>query len=586
MKCFADVTSASCDPKTIAARRTEVFHIAVPIVPAMRRALLLGGALAALCAVNFVSPAHAESASERRMEQRLDALMNEVAELKREMRVQKRETQHVLRHVQATESGPMFAGPVTKGPGPYVPPQPWDKKFHLFGITLTPGGFIEAGGVFRTRGDGTGIDTNWNGIPTLNMPGAHVNEFRFDARQSRFSLLAQGNINPAVLVSGFADFDFLGAAGTANQVASNSYQPRIRNLYATIDWKDTGWSLLAGQSWTLATTNGKGIQPRTEIFAPFIDANFIPGSVWTRQPGVRITKNFGNVTAAIAAEEPETTFAPGCNTLTPPAGGGVGQYGSIGNGISVYCQQNGAHFFNSNTPYSLNRIPDVIAKVAWDPTFVDRTMHFETFGLYTDLYDRVEYPGSVFASRDTTGWGVGGSVIVPVIPKWLDFQANAMTGRGIGRYGVSTLPTATFNPDGSLSPIPETIALGFFTLHATPQIDLWAAAGIEHEYGDYFLGGTVNGPGSPLANNTGCNIEAAPGSTCNGITKDIWQVTGGVWDRIYQGDFGSVRVGVQYSYTQRDLFAGLGGVPAGSPPLGASTNDHIVLTSLRYYPFQ
>lgn len=543
----------------------------------LRNALAVGTAFAALAAASIASPAQAQSANEQRLEKRLDALMGEVSELKREMRAQKRETQH-LAHVRVAEGAPVLAGPVVKGPGPYVPPQPWDKKFHLYGITLTPGGFIEGASVWRSRGDSTGIDTNWNGIPMRNLPLAHTNEFRFDARQSRFSLLAQGNVNPAVLISGYSEFDFLAAAGTANQVDSNSYTPRIRNLYATVDWRDTGWSVLAGQSWTLATTNGKGIQPRTEIFAPFIDGNFIPGSVWARQPGVRITKNFGDFSAAISAEQPETTYAPACAA--------PGVYNPIGNGVSVYCSQAGAHFFNGNTNYSLNRLPDVIAKAAWDPTFAGRTMHFETFGLYSDLYDRVEDPGSQFHSTDRTGWGVGGSVIIPILPKWLDFEANAMTGRGIGRYGVSTLPTATFNRDGSLSPIPETIALGFFTLHATPQLDLWAAAGIEHEYGDYFLGGTVNGPGSPLANNTGCNIETAPSSTCNGITKDIWQVTGGFWDRIYQGDFGSVRVGMQYSYTQRALFAGSGGLPPGSAPLGANTNDHMILTSFRYYPFQ
>lgn len=545
----------------------------------VRRGVLFAGAsIFALAMLNVASPAQAQSASEQRMEARLDALMNEVAELKQEMRAQKRQTQHVLAHVRMAETAPVLAGPVVKGPGPYVPPQPWDKKFHLFGITLTPGGFIEAAGVWRSRGDSTGLDTNWNGIPMGNLPLSHTNELRFDARQSRFSLLAQGNVNPALLISGYSEFDFLAAAGTANQTDSNSYTPRVRNLYVTADWMDTGWSLLAGQSWTLATTNGEGIKPRTEIFAPFIDANFIPGSVWARQPGVRVTKTFGEFTAAVSAEQPETTFAPACP--------GIGTYGSIGNGVSVYCQQAGTHFFNGATNYSLNRIPDILAKVAWDPRIADRNMHFEAFGLYSDLYDRVEYAGNNFASKDTTGWGVGGSVIVPILPKWLDFQANAMTGRGIGRYGVSTLPTATFNPDGSLSPIPETIALAFLTLHATPQIDLWAAAGIEHEYGDYFLGGTVNGPGSPLANNTGCNIETAAASTCNGITKDIWQLTGGVWDRVYQGDFGSLRVGLQYSYTQRELFAGSGGLPAGSAPLGAKTNDNILLTSLRYYPFQ
>jgi hypothetical protein len=34
-----------------------------------------------------------------------------------------------------------------------------------------------------------------------------------------------------------------------------------------------------------------------------------------------------------------------------------------------------------------------------------------------------------------------------------------MTGRGIGRYGASQLPDVTFNSDGSLAPIQETMLL-------------------------------------------------------------------------------------------------------------------------------
>jgi hypothetical protein len=38
-----------------------------------------------------------------------------------------------------------------------------------------------------------------------------------------------------------------------------------------------------------------------------------------------------------------------------------------------------------------------------------------------------------------------------------------------------------------------------------------------------------------------------------------------------------VAVGAQYEYIKRESFVGIGGAP--------STDDNIVLTSLRYYPF-
>ncbi len=130
-------------------------------------------------------------------------------------------------------------GPVTKGP--YEPPQPWDKKIHLNGITITPGGFFAMEGVWRQRAQGADIgDVPFGGIPALNSPLAHMNEMRFSARQSRVSALVQGNVNPDILVSGYGELDFLGAGNTANTNESNSYNLRIRHMYATVDWQDEG----------------------------------------------------------------------------------------------------------------------------------------------------------------------------------------------------------------------------------------------------------------------------------------------------------------------------------------------------------
>ena len=44
-----------------------------------------------------------------------------------------------------------------------------------------------------------------------------------------------------------------------------------------------------------------------------------------------------------------------------------------------------------------------------------------------------------------------------------------------------------------------------------------------------------------------------------------------------KGAFGTVKIGAQYSYNQRFAFEGVGGAP--------KTDDHIVMTQVRYYPF-
>ena len=95
----------------------------------------------------------------------------------------------------------------------------------------------------------------------------------------------------------------------------------------------------------------------------------------------------------------------------------------------------------------------------------------------------------------------------------------------------------------------------------------------------------------PTANNSGCYNTITVG-TCAGNAKRVFQLTGGMWDKIYKGSFGEIRVGVQYSYTQRQLFqgnsafGGAGGTTNQILPFAPNQNDQLVLTSLRYYPFQ
>lgn len=502
-----------------------------------------------------------------------------------------------------------------------------DKTLQFGAITITPGGFIAAESVFRTRATQSDINSDFRAVPFGNNPLAHTNEFRFSARQSRVALLAEGAITPTFVAGGYLELDFLGAANTANANESNSFNPRIRHLYATLDNSDYGLHVLAGQNWSLLTMNSKGITPRNEVTPPTIDAQYVPGFAWARQPGIRLTKDFGRrLWLSVAAEASQTTFATAC-----PAGTNVpGTFGINGNfggtntitGINCSAAGTGGGFAGDTNNFSLNHVPDVIAKAAYDARLADRDVHLEAFGLYRNLYDRVSYNSTNPATgvvlgqnvnRDTTGYGVGGGLIVPVLPKRLDFQASGLYGRGVGRYGTSQLADTTFNADGSLRPVEEGMALAGFTLHATPAIDLYAFGGIERNFRTYaqnnnagvgngsFYG--VGAPGLTTANVQGCNIEAAPTanpfpvaqactSTGAGNTKQIFQLTAGMWDKIYKGSFGEVRVGLQYSFTERQIYNNVPGALDASGARVATNNyqpkanDHMVFTSLRYYPFQ
>jgi hypothetical protein len=547
--------------------------------------LLLSGLLLASVSITAINRAKADDsvtiqevrelkARLRQLEQRLDA--------------QGREQKQIIK---AQAAGPKGGVPVA-----YEPPQPWDKKWHLNGITVTPGGFIAAEGVFRTRDQGADIgDVAFGSIPAENTGPSRTNELRFSARQSRASVLVEGPVNPSTLLSGYAELDFLGAANTANSNESNSYNPRIRNLYATVDWNDIGVHVLAGQSWSLATLQGKGITPRNEALPPTIDAQYVAGFTWARQPGIRLTKNFGpDVWLAVSAEQAQTTGCPGLAAGTGFAPAPASPTVASGfTGLDVTCaqQSGGGGLLDSETTYSINHIPDVIGKAAWEPTVADRRLHLEAFGMYRDLFDQVDYlnpAGALtgnFNNRDVAGWGIGGGAIVPIIPKLIDLQGTVLAGRGIGRYGSGQLSDATLNPDGSLRAIPEIMFLGGATVHATPQLDLYVFGGMEREFSTYTATGaaTAVGIGDPAAiTNTGCYTV---GGTCTAQTKDVFELTAGVWDKVYQGNYGSLRVGMQYAYIQRDFFPGTMGLPAGSAPLSAKTNENTVSASLRYYPF-
>ena len=110
----------------------------------------------------------------------------------------------------------------------------------------------------------------------------------------------------------------------------------------------------------------------------------------------------------------------------------------------------------------------------------------EAEGIYRNFYDRVAYSAAPTAftpraDQNTTGYGFGGGIIIPVIPRRLDFQGNVLAGKGIGRYGAGLLPDSTFNTNGSIRPINEVISSVGLTFHATPAIDVYAWGGLEKE---------------------------------------------------------------------------------------------------------
>jgi len=477
------------------------------------------------------------------------------------------------------------------------------------GITITPGGFLAAETVWRQHALGADIATPFNSTPFSGAAQSQMSEFFGSGRQSRVSMLAEGQLSSAKLV-GYLEADFLSAGVTSNNNESNSYTLRQRQVWAQAALKD-GWTFTGGQMWSLVTETRKGLDNRSEAVPMTIDPNYTVGFSWARQFGFRITRSFGDKAwFGFALENPQTT---------------LGGHGAINNFL-IGEQGSGGGNYNGTANYSFNAAPDFIVKVATEPG----RGHYEVFGVIRDFRDRI-YPCSTINAYDVctgmaaspynrskVGGGVGANVRV-TLAKELDLGVHFLGGNGIGRYGTSGLPDVIAEPDGSLTPLRTYQTLGTLEFHSKGKLDVYANMGSEYINRHYVSGSplaTNFGYGSPLAPNSGCSTETLPapittpvqtppppgGTTpgtnpipvpgpigtpigigfnpgglknCTGDTRNVLEGTIGFWFRFYNGPKGRLQWGPQYSYIVRNTWAGIGGDP--------SAKESMILTSFRYY---
>ncbi len=487
-----------------------------------------------------------------------------------------------------------------------------DKKLIFGALTITPGGYIEANGFFRSRNLQSDVTSAYNSIPTNNNNLAHVNESRLSARQSRAALLIEAPISKSLIVAAYGEVDFNSVGTSSNFGQTNSFTPRLRNAYATLDSTDYGFHVLAGQNWSLVTTNSKGITPRNEVGPPVLDSGVLVGYDYARIPQIRIVKDFDKkLWIALSAESSQNTTNTGAcgNTVTNTSAAAVANPTSIAaNGntgvASGTCVANGNGLGNTGVAqqFSINNVPDVIGKVAYEARFANRDIHLEALGIYKNAVSYVNYSGTPFAAaadpaagfpfstqHNATGGGVGAGILAEVIPKRLDFQFSGEYGRALGRYTSSGLPDATVDATGAIKPLLGASAEGGFIYHATSAFDLYTYAGFDQVNRNFSnINGAQVGYGAVGGvSNVGCNNI---GGTCLGATHRVFELTGGFNDKLYKGAFGEVRVGVQYEYLQRQLFgstANANGIPtAAAPIISARANEQILFTSLKYFPFQ
>ncbi len=228
------------------------------------------------------------------------------------------------------------------------------------GITLAPGGFLSADTVWRSHATLGDIATQFNGIPFSASGQARASEFYGSGRASRWSLLAQGKGGETNL-TGYYEADFLGAGITSTNSQANSYVLRQRQVWGQAGFHN-GWTFTGGQMWSLVTEMRTGLDALTWLSPQVIDTQYNAGFSYTRQYGVRLTKDFNDeVWLGMSVENAQTLLTVSGNPTNFLIGG-------PGNDRGAY---------NPNTNYSSNYSPDFIVKMAFQPGFG----HYEVFGV-------------------------------------------------------------------------------------------------------------------------------------------------------------------------------------------------------------
>ena len=434
------------------------------------------------------------------------------------------------------------------------------------GVNITPGGFIAAETVTRTRAESADVNTSFTNIPFPGSSLSKVAETNFSGRQSRATLFVDSKVGSAKL-SAYYEGDFLSAAVTSNNRQTNSYAFRQRQVWGQVALEN-GWQFTGGQMWTLATEDRKGIQNRQEALPMMIDPNYVVGFTWARQYGFRVVKDFGGKFAlGFSVEGPQATLGGrGFTTFTSTSAVGAV---TTSQDFFINAPGQAGGLFNSfdATGYTVNKAPDIIIKAAADPGYG----HYELFGIISTFRNRIfpcavvgttagntpapavptvlacpvdasVAPSALGAFDDTrTGGGLGASLRVPLFNKKLDFGLKGTAGDGIGRYGSAQLADETFRPDGSAALIRTAHGYGTLEFHPNPKLDFYAYFGSEYAfragYSGYssvavtatpaipatatspaipattrttILTNGIGGYGNPAANNSQCSLERPP----------------------------------------------------------------------------
>jgi len=450
---------------------------------------------------------------------------------------------------------PIF--PATPAPAPIsiAPPQTASDtssplQFHLGDAAFTPVGFMDMTSVTRSTNPGSGIGTNFGSIPYGNVQAGSLSESRLSIQNSRIGMRVDtgfGDVN----VIGYWESDFLGQLGNPPNggiaVTSSSFPLRLRLFW--VDVAKGKWELLAGQSWSLATPNRRGVSPLpSEIFySQDMDVNYQLGLTWSRVPGFRGAYHFSD----------KAVFAIALENSEPYVGGGNG--GSAIVAPTAIAGILGTQVNNGTSVISAAALhPDIIAKLALDPS---NRFHFELVGIETTA--KISNPASTPAFQTNTKAGGGFEVNFNAeLFKGFRLIDNNFWSDGAGRYIFGQAPDFIIGANGNLSLVHSASTVAGFEAQARKTL-FFAYYGGAYIFKDlaYDTTGKLIGYG-PIAS--------------DGQNRSIQEITFGTNTTLAKSPkWGALNLILQYSYVFRDPW-----LATGTAPTQASTNMGFI--DLRY----
>ena len=413
-------------------------------------------------------------------------------------------------------------------------------QLHLGTTTIIPIGFMDMTAVSRSTNPGTGIGTNFGGIPYSNTAAGSLTETRLSIQNSRIGARVDAKVGGSNVL-GYWESDFLGQLGNPPNggiaVSSNSYTLRLRLYW--VDVRYSKFEFLAGQSWSMMTPNRRGISPLPgDIFySQDIDVNYQLGLTWGRIPGFRFLYHFTpETTFGVAFEnsEPYVGGANGAGAITPPAALAGLLGGQVNNGASVI------------TAPAVH--PDIIAKLAFDPS---PKFHIEFVGL--ESTNKIVNP-TTFQTH--TKAGGGGSINLNFeLFKNFRLLTNNFWSNGGGRYIFGQAPDFILRANGDISLVHSgSTVSGFeYTVGKTYPT----------QYYVYYGGVLIKRNTALDANGTTRIGYGFPGSP-NSQNRAIQEVTFGTNTTFWRDPkYGALNLMFQYSYLQRNPWF----VATGAPKL-------------------